>query len=98
MPMALVIGPAFICVTEIIMLVGTPTGPNGTGGVFATRQMTAAVKGENPRPISMAAQTATGAPCPATPSMKAEKQKAMSSACNLRSLESIEIELLRTSN
>ena len=53
---------------------------------------------EKPRPISMAAATATGAPCPATPSIKAEKQKAMSRACIRRSAEMDEMELLITSN
>ena len=48
--------------------------------------------------MSMAAATATGAPCPATPSMKAEKEKAMSSAWMRRSGESDEMELLMISN
>ena len=81
-----------------IMIVGTPTGPNGTGGVLATRQMTAAGRAGKPRPMSMAAATATGAPWPATPSMKAEKQKAMSRAWIRRSGERAEMELLITSN
>ncbi len=46
----------------------------------------------------MAAATATGAPWPATPSMKAEKEKAMSSAWMRRSGDREEIELLMTSN
>src|SRR5271154_1290703 len=92
-PIALVITVPLMFVTEIIMLVGTPTGPNGVGGVLATRHTTAAVRGLNPRPISIAAATATGAPSPDTPSRKAEKQKAMSSACRRRSPESEEMEL-----
>jgi hypothetical protein len=39
-------------------------GPNGTGCVLPIRQMSAAGKGENPRQINIAAQTATGAPMP----------------------------------
>jgi len=98
MPMARAMVVAGIPVTVDIMIVGTPTGPKGTGGVLATRQMTAAGRGGNPSPISMAAATATGAPCPATPSMKAEKEKAMSRAWMRRSGESEEMELLMTSN
>src|SRR6266853_1798975 len=73
-PIVLVMTVLLMFVTEIIMIVGTPTGPKGTGGVLATRHTTAANRGVNPRPISMAAATATGAPSPATPSRKAEKQ------------------------
>src|ERR1700675_3971347 len=92
-PIVFVIAVPLMFVTEIIMLVGTPTGPKGTGGVLATRHTTAANRGLKPRPISMAAATATGAPSPPPPSKKAEKQKAMSSACSRRSLERDEIEL-----
>ena len=49
-------------------------------------------------PMSIAAQTATGAPRPAVPSIKAEKQNAISSAWILRSVEMDEMELLMTSN
>ena len=48
--------------------------------------------------MSMAAATTTGAPCPADPSMKAEKQNATSNACSRRSLEMDEMELLTISN
>src|SRR5271169_6875639 len=92
-PIVLVITAPLMFVTEIIMLVGTPTGPKGTGGVLASRHTTAAGRGLNPRPTSIAAATATGAPSPATPSRKAEKQNAMSSACSRRSFERDEIEL-----
>ncbi len=51
-----------------------------------------------PSPISMAAATTTGAPCPADPSMKAEKENATSRACRRRSLEIDEMELLTISN
>src|SRR5664280_2612125 len=78
-------------VTVAIMMVGVPTGPKGTGGVLATRQITAAGRAGNPKPISMAAATATGAPCPDTPSMNAEKQKATNSACSLRSVDNEEM-------
>src|ERR1700692_4853682 len=91
--MVFVIAVPSMFVTEIIMLVGTPTGPKGTGGVLATRHTTAAVRGLNPRPISIAAATAPGGPSPDTPSRKAEKQNAMSSACRRRSLEREEIEV-----
>src|SRR5205807_9690338 len=92
-PIAFVITALSMFVIEIIMLVGTPTGPKGTGGVLATRHTTAADTGVNPRPISIAAATATGAPSPDTPSKKAEKQNAMSSICRRRSVERDEIEL-----
>src|ERR1017187_5483130 len=92
-PIVVVITLLLMFVTEIIMLVGTPTGPKGTGGVLATRHTTAANRGVNPRPITITAATATGAPSPATPSRKAEKQNAISSDCRRRSPEREEIEL-----
>lgn len=51
-------------ITHRNVLVVTPNGPNGTGCVLPIRQMSAAGKGENPRQINIAAQTATGAPMP----------------------------------
>ena len=49
--------------------------PKATVAVLANSAMAAEVSGEKPRPISMAAHTATGVPKPAAPSKKAPKQK-----------------------
>ena len=61
--------------TFAIVMVGIPTGPNGTGTVLPTKQIIAAGKTGKPRPISMAAAIATGAPWAVVPSRNAEKQK-----------------------
>ena len=53
-----------------------PRDPNATGAVLATRASTAAVTGSKPRPASIDALIATGAPNPAMPSMSAPKQNA----------------------
>ncbi len=55
-------------------VIGIPIEPNATGAVFAMRQMPAAYKGLNPKPTSIAAVIATGAPKPAVPSKKARKK------------------------
>lgn len=65
---------------------GVPSAPNATGAVLAMRDNPEADSGEKPRPIRMAAVTATGVPKPAAPSKKAPKQKAMSSSCRRRVL------------
>ncbi len=76
---------------------GTPIEPNATGAVFASRQMPAAKNGEKPRPVSIAAATATGVPKPAAPSMNAPKANAISMACRRRSAVSPPIESLMIS-
>ena len=50
------------------VVAGSPTAPNPTATVFATRQMTAENIGLKPRPIRMAAGMATAVPKPAMPS------------------------------
>ena len=65
--------------------IGMPMVPKATGAVLATRHRPAASRGRKPSPTSVAPAIATGAPNPAAPSMKAPKQKAMRSACSLRS-------------
>ena len=97
-PTALARTWSLIFVTLAIINVGTPSGPNGTGWVLPTRQTRAAGSAGNPRPMSMAAQMATGAPMPEVDSMKAENEKAMSRAWSLRSVESEDMELLMISN
>src|SRR3982751_1420652 len=66
-------------------VIGMPMAPNATGAVFAIRQMPAAYNGLKPRPTSIAAVIATGAPKPAVPSRKDPKEKAISRACILLS-------------
>src|SRR6185369_675111 len=56
-------------VTPARVTSGVPIAPNATGDVLAIKQMAAAWKGENPRPLSIAAATATGVPNPEAPSM-----------------------------
>ncbi len=53
-----------------------PSDPNATGVVLATSASVAAMMGANPRPASIDAVIATGAPKPAMPSMSAPKQNA----------------------
>ena len=67
------------------VITGMPSEPNATGAVFATSARTAAVMGSKPRPASIDAVMATGAPNPAMPSMSAPKQKATSSTWMRRS-------------
>ena len=67
-------------------------------GVGDERQGPTAASGEKPRPISMAAVTATGVPKPAAPSKKAPRQKAMNSSCRRRSSLMAPIERCRTAN
>ena len=63
------------------VVIGIAIDPNATGAVLASRQIAAALNGVNPRPVSIAAATATGVPNPAAPSMNAPKANAISSAC-----------------
>ena len=62
-----------------------PIEPKATGAVFATSASTAAEIGSKPRPASIAALIATGAPKPAMPSTSAPKQKATRRAWMRRS-------------
>ena len=77
-------------------------GPTGGFGYETYRayflQMAAAWKGENPRPLNIAAATATGVPKPDAPSMNAPNAKAISSACSLRSWVRCPTEFLMISN
>ena len=63
------------------VVIGVAMDPNATGAVLASKHTAAAKNGENPRPVSMVAATATGVPNPAQPSMNAPKAKAMSIIC-----------------
>src|SRR5439155_23532689 len=78
--------------------IGVPRAPKATGAVFAIRQSTAEESGLKPRPTIMPPAMATGVPNPAAPSMKAPKEKAISSAWILRSPESLVMLSLTISN
>ena len=67
------------------VMIGVPSAPNATGAVLPISASPAAGSGLKPRPISMAAEIATGVPNPAAPSMKAPKLKAISSTWMRRS-------------
>ena len=60
------------------VVTGMPSEPKATGAVFAMSARTADMMGSKPRPASIDAVIATGAPKPAMPSMSAPKQKATS--------------------
>jgi len=70
------------------VVTGMPSDPNATGAVLATSASTAALMGSNPRPTSIEAVMATGAPNPAIPSTSAPNPKATSSASRRRSVVS----------
>ena len=70
------------------MVTGMPSDPNATGAVLAMSAITAAMIGSKPRPASIAAVIATGAPKPAMPSISAPKQKATSMIWMRRSVVS----------
>jgi hypothetical protein len=72
-------------VTPASAISGVPSAPYATGAVLPIKAMPAACSGRNPRPISMAADIATGVPKPAAPSMNAPKLNAISRACRRRS-------------
>ena len=57
-----------------------PSDPKATGAVLAMSASEAAMIGSKPRPASIEAVMATGAPKPAMPSMSAPKQNATSSS------------------
>ena len=79
-------------------MIGVPRAPKATGDVLASSASPAACSGLKPAPISSAAEMATGVPKPAAPSMKAPKQKAISSACMRRSADRPITECLTISN
>ena len=62
------------------VMIGIPMEPKATGAVFPSRHNTAAWNGGNPRPASIAAETATGLPKPAEPSMSELNENAISSS------------------
>ena len=62
------------------VITGVPSAPKATGAVLAISDRPEAASGEKPRPMRMAAVTATGVPKPAAPSKKAPKAKAISSS------------------
>src|SRR5437867_11669713 len=78
-PMAALSEPSGSAVTPANVTIGVAKAPNATGAVFATRHRPAAVNAGSPRAVSNDADTATGVPKPDVPSMKAPKQKAISS-------------------
>ena len=75
-----------------------PSAPKATGAVLPISASPAAGSGRKPRPISMAAEIATGVPNPAAPSMNAPKLNAISSTCTRRSSARPAIVCLTTSN
>ena len=79
-------------------MIGVPSAPKATGAVLAISDRPEAASGEKPRPISIAAVTATGVPKPAAPSKKAPKLNAMSSSCSRRSSVMLAMLSCRTSN
>jgi hypothetical protein len=85
-------------VTAFNVRIGVPIDPNATGAVLASRHAAAACNGGKPRPESIAADTATGVPNPAAPSMKAPNANAMRSAWRRRSDVRLPTESLRISN
>ncbi len=72
-------------VTAASTMIGVPSAPNATGAVLAMSESPAAQSGEKPRPMRIAAVTATGVPKPAAPSKNAPKLNATSRSCSLRS-------------
>ena len=85
-------------VTAASAMMGVPSAPKATGAVLAMSDKPDAASGLKPRPMSIAAVTATGVPKPAAPSKKAPRQKAMNSNCRRRSSLMAPIERCRTAN
>ena len=67
--------------TSSITVIGLPMPPKATGAVLAKRQTAAALSGWKPSAISITAQTATGAPPPASASSSAPNANAITTAC-----------------
>ncbi len=85
-------------VTAASAMTGVPSAPKATGAVLAMSDKPDAVSGVKPRPISIAAVTATGVPNPAAPSKNAPREKAMKRSCRRRSSLIEPIERCRTAN
>ena len=62
-------------VTAASAMTGVPSAPKATGAVLAMSDRPDAASGEKPRPISIAAVTATGVPNPAAPSKNAPRRE-----------------------
>ncbi len=62
-------------VTAERAITGVPRAPNATGAVLAMSDSPEAASGEKPRPMRMAAVTATGVPKPAAPSKNAPREE-----------------------
>ena len=77
---------------------GVPSAPYATGAVLPMRARPAAGRGLKPRPMSIAAEIATGVPNPAAPSMNAPNANAMSSTWMRRSPARPAIVSFTTSN
>ena len=85
-------------VTFAKAIIGVPSAPKATGAVLPINAMPEASNGLKPRPISIAAEMATGVPNPAAPSIKAPKLKAIIKACKRSSLARLAIVARITSN
>ena len=72
-------------VTPARATMGVPSAPKATGAVLAMSESPDAASGAKPRPMRMAAVTATGVPNPAAPSKNAPNEKAMSRSWRRRS-------------
>ena len=64
-------------VTPDRAMMGVPSAPKATGAVLAMSDNPEAASGPKPRPMRIAAVTATGVPKPAAPSKNAPKEKAI---------------------
>ena len=85
-------------VTATRVRTGLPRPPKATGAELPIRQISAVCMGGKPRPIIMAAETATGAPPPPAPSSSEPKAKAISRSCSRRSAEIPLMDCLMISN
>jgi hypothetical protein len=80
------------------VITGIPMAPKATGAVLASRQILEAYSAEKPRPVIMAAATATGVPKPAPPSRKAPNANATSRICSRLSTVIVAMDALMISN
>ncbi len=71
-------------------MIGVAIAPKATGAVFATSATAAACMGRKPTASSIAAVIATGAPKPASASIRAPNEKAMTTAWMRWSSETLE--------
>ena len=79
-------------------MTGVPSAPKATGAVLPMSERPAAASGLKPRPMSIAAQIATGVPNPAAPSMNAPKAKPISRTWIRRSAARLAMVCFTTSN